>query len=95
MLRVENGEHALVQLAEELVQSLFEIDLSQIVVVLQVAKEVDENIGVALIDDAVGLLEELVELLLRRGQQVDEEFCKSGKEESPETCSTPTSQDHI
>ena len=72
VLRVEHGEHALVELAEEALQRVLQVDLARVVVLLQVLEEVDEDVRVALVDDAVRLLEQLVELHLRRGQQVRE-----------------------
>ena len=73
-ISVEDDEHPLVELRKELLQGLLEVDVALLVVVLQVLEEVDEDVRVALVDDAVRLREEVVELQLRRGQQVDEMF---------------------
>ena len=74
MLSVEDGKHSLVEMTEELLQGPFQVDLSQVVVLLEVLEEIDENIGISLVDDSVRLLEELVELQLGRSQQVGKVF---------------------
>ena len=76
VLRVEDDEHALVELLEELIERVLQVHLPVVVVLLEVVKEVDEDVGVAFVDDAVGLLEQLVKLELRLGQQVCEKFWK-------------------
>ena len=80
VLCVEDDEHSLVQLGEELPERLLEVDLAAVVVVLQILEEVDEDVGVALVYDPVGLLEEPVELHLRGCQQVREILCKKEEE---------------
>ena len=45
-----------------------------VVVLLQVLEEVYEYVRVPLVDDPVGLLEQLVELQFGGGQKVDEEI---------------------
>ena len=76
MLRVEDGEHSLIEAGEKFSQRIFKVDFPVVVVGLQVFEEVDEDVGVAFVDDAVRLLEELVELQLRFHQQVHEGFWK-------------------
>ncbi len=67
LVRVEDDKHALVQLTEKLAQGVFQVELAAIVVHLQILEEVDEHVRVALVNDAIGLLEQLVELQLRCG----------------------------
>lgn len=75
---VEDGEHALVQDGEERVQGVVESHLPLAVVLLQFAEEVVEDVGVLEVDGAVRFAEHFVELLVRLGQQVAEEFCEGG-----------------
>ena len=56
-------------------QGLLEVDVALLVVVLQVLEEVDEDVRVALVDDAVRLREEVVELQLRTGKELEEVLC--------------------
>lgn len=74
MLRVEDGEHPLVELGEELLERLLQVHLALLVILLQVLEEVDEDVGVPLVDDPVSLLEQLVELQLGGREQIREEF---------------------
>ena len=74
MLRVEDGEHPLVELGEELLERLLQVHLALLVILLQVLEEVDENVGVPLVDDPVSFLEQLVELQLGGREQIREEF---------------------
>ena len=76
VLWVEYGEHALVEMAEELSQRLLQVHVPVLVVGLQVLEEVRENVRVPLVEDAVGLLEHEVKVPLGVGQQLREKFCK-------------------
>lgn len=60
VLRIEDGKHSLVESAEKFSQRILQVDLAVIIIVLEVTKEVYEDIRVSLIDDAVSLVEELV-----------------------------------
>ena len=62
VLCVEDGEHPLVQMSEEASKRVFQVDLSLVVIRLEVSEEVDEDVRISFVDDAVSLLEELVEL---------------------------------
>ena len=61
VLSIEDGEHSLVESAEELSERILQVDLAVVVVVLEVSKEVYEDVRVSLVDDPVRLVEELVE----------------------------------
>ena len=74
VLGVEDREHALVEMAEEFPQCLFEIHVAVLVIGLQVLEEIRENVRVAFVEDPVGLLEHEVEVPLRVGEQLSEEF---------------------
>ena len=76
VLGVEHDEHPLIELTKKLLQGVLEVDVAAVVVILEVFEEVDEDVRVALVNDPVGLLEELVKLQLGVGQQIGEEFCK-------------------
>ena len=76
VLGVEDGEHSLIEMGEELPQRLLEVDVPALVVCLQVFEEVREDITVPLIEDPVGLLEHEVEVSLGMSKQVCEEFWK-------------------
>ena len=60
MLCIEDREHSLVESAEKLFQRILQVDLAVVVVVLEVSKEVYEDVRVPLVDDSVRLVEELV-----------------------------------
>ncbi len=74
VLGVEDREHPLVEMAEEFPQGLFEIHVAVLVIGLQVLEEIRENVRVAFVEDPVGLLEHKVEVSLRVGEQLSEEF---------------------
>ena len=76
VLRVEDGEHPLVEVSEEPPEGVLQVDLAVVVVGLEVLEEVDEDVRVALVDDAVRLLKELVKLKLRFDQEIHEVFWK-------------------
>ena len=95
VLCIEDDEHPLVELVEELLQGILQVHLAPginfynqiiahkkkthfalpVVILLQILEEVDEDVRVPLVDDAVRPREQLVELQLRVGQEVDEELC--------------------
>ena len=62
VLCIEDGKHSLVEVSEEASQGVLQVDLAIVVVGLQVLEEVDEDVGVPLVDDAVSLLKQLVKL---------------------------------
>ena len=64
VLCIEDGEHSLVESAEKLSQCILQVDLAVVVVVLEVSKEVYEDVRVPLVDDSVRLVEELVKFKL-------------------------------
>lgn len=72
ILRIQHGEHPLVELGEELPEGLLEVDPALLVVGLQILEEVGEHVRVALVENAVGLLEHQVEVVLRVLKQVRE-----------------------
>lgn len=65
VLRIQHLEHALVEDREEVVQHVGQLRVALVVVALQLAEEVREHLRVLHVDQPVGLLEHLVELLLR------------------------------
>ena len=76
VLRVQDGEHSLVEMWEELPQGLLKVNVPALVVRLQVLEEVREDVAVPLIEDPVRLLEHKVEVSFGMGKQVCEEFWK-------------------
>ena len=82
MLSVVYGKHPLIELTEELLKRVLQIPLTAVVVVLQGFEEVDEDVRVSLVDDAVSLLEKFVELGLWFRQQIREKIWKNHKKTS-------------
>ena len=76
VLGVEDGEHPLVEMGEELPQGFLQVDVPALVVRLQFFEEVGEDVAVPLIEDPVRLLEHEVEVALGMSKQLCEEFCK-------------------
>jgi hypothetical protein len=64
VLGIKDCEHPLVQATKEVFQRLLEVDLTMVIVRLEVFKKVDENVRVPLVDDAIRLLEESMKLEL-------------------------------
>lgn len=77
ILGVYHGEHLLVEEDEEVVHGLRELDAPFGVVQLELREEVGEDPRVLQVDDPVGLLEHLVELLLGLGHYVLEEVVEA------------------
>ena len=76
VLRVQDGEHSLVEVGEELPQRLLEVDVPALVVRLQVLEEVREHVAVPFIEDPIRLLKHKVEISLGMSKQVCEELWK-------------------
>ena len=64
MLCIEDREHSLVESTEKFSQCILQVHLAVVVVVLEVSKEVYEDVRVSLVDDSVRLVEELVKFQL-------------------------------
>ena len=74
MLGVEDGEHPLVEVGEEPSEGVLQVDFAVVVVGLQVLEEVDEDVRVPLVDDAIRFLKEFVEFQLGLDQKIHEVF---------------------
>jgi len=67
---VDDGEHLLVELIEELVHHVGEIDFATQKVALQHREQFTEHVRVLLVDNAVRLLEHLMKAFLGLRQQI-------------------------
>jgi len=74
VLGVEDGKHSLVEMGEKTSEGVLQVDFAVVVVGLQVLEEVDEDVRVPLVDDAVRFLKEFVEFQLRLDQKIHEVF---------------------
>lgn len=76
VLAVDDLEHLLVQIIEELLERPVQARPALDKVRLEVLEQVGKHVLVLLVDDSVGALKHLVELFLRARQQIVEEFCQ-------------------
>ena len=72
-MRIENTEHPLIQLREELLQGNLQVNVPILVVSLQVFEEVGKHVGISLVENSIGLLEHKVEIPLGMSQELGEE----------------------
>ena len=56
VLSIKDREHSLIEMAEEVFEGLFQVDLTMVIIAFEVLEKVDENVGVPLVNDAVCLL---------------------------------------
>lgn len=74
IVTVDDGEHFLVELVEELVHHVVEVDFSSQEVPFELHEQFTEHVRVLFVNDSVSLLEHLVESVSRLRKQRFEEF---------------------
>lgn len=76
IVAVDDGEHLLIELIEELVHHVGEVEFSAQKIAFELHKQLAEHVRVLLVNHSVGLLEHLVEAVSGLREQRLEEFWK-------------------
>lgn len=74
IVAVDDGEHLLIELIEELVHHVGEVELAAQKVALELHEQLAKHVRVLLVNHSVGLLEHLVEAVSGLSEEGLEEF---------------------